>query len=68
MEPELTAEEASNLSHLKQLAAYTSTYLVPLGDHALLRLHTGDRPWGHLLNLAAVCILALSHHFPTWVA
>ena len=44
VEPELTAEEASNLSCLRQLAACTSTCLVPLGDHALLRPRTGDHP------------------------
>ena len=65
MEPELTAEEAFNLSCLKQLAACTGTCLVPLGDRTLLRPHTGDCPWGHLLDLAVVCILALCHHFPS---
>ena len=68
MEPELTAEEASNLSRLRQLAARTGTCLVPLGDCALLHPRTGDHPRGHLLDLAAVCIPALCSHFPAWAA
>ena len=68
VEPELTAKEASNLQRLEQLAARTGTRLVPLGDHALLCPYTGDRPRGHLLDLAEVSISALCHHFPVWVA
>ena len=68
VEPELTAEEASNLRRLRQLAARTGTCLVPLGDRALLRPRTGDRPRGHLLDLAAVRIPALCSHFPAWAA
>ena len=68
MEPELTSEEASNLRCLKHLATRTGTRLVPLGDRALLRPHTGDRPRGHLLDLAAVHIPELRHYFPAWAA
>ena len=68
MEPELTAEEASNLSGLRQLAACTGTCLVPLGDRALLRPRTGDFPRGHLLELAAVHIPALCSYFLAWAA
>ena len=62
----LIAEEASNLSHLRQLATCTSTFLVLLGDRALLHPHTGNCPQGHLLDLAAAYIPALCSHFPTW--
>ena len=68
VEPELTSKEASNLRCLKHLAARTGTRLVPLGDRALLRPRTGDRPCGHLLDLAAVRIPALCRYFPAWAA
>ena len=65
--PELTAEEASSLRRLQQLAGRTGTTLVPLGDRALLRPVDGDRPRGHLIELAAVRIPDLCQHFPAWV-
>ena len=68
VEPELTSAEASNLRRLEHLAAHTGTRLVPLGDRALLRPRTGDRPRGHLLDLAAVRIPALCRYFPAWAA
>ena len=68
VEPQLTSEEASNLRRLEHLAARTGTRLVPLGDRALLRPRTGDRPRSHLLDLSAVRIPALCRHFPAWVA
>ena len=68
LEPALTTREASTLCHLKQVAAHPGTCLVPLGDYARLHPYTGDHPHSHLLDLAAVNMLALCHHFPPWAA